>query len=346
SGRPGWQRCHPWSDSCTSSPRPAGPQAWWRHNPDKRVISYQTSALGGGVAIGFIRPGVRFIYQRFKFLCVQFRQIAGTVVAAQFAQRLAHAFDATVHRVHVVQHPAYGPGDRVRHVAGFTVGIKTHLLGHGLALAALCLVKLGISLVANNDPTGNAHHGGTFGYRLGYHRIGTDLGIPAHGERPQYLGAGSHYHAVLQRRMALALVPAGAAQGHALVQSHVIADLGGFPYHYAHAVVDEETPPHLCSGVDLDTGQPAAQVGQHARQQAGVAQPEPMCETVEPDSVQSRIAQQHLPLAAGSRVTMEYAGDIFSHAFKHVYCLRAPAAWTPMAFWVSGRMPRRMFIST
>src|SRR5690606_8369665 len=115
-------------------------------------------------------------------------------------------------------------------IAGFAVGIEADLLGHGLALAVQFGVPRLLALIANNDTTGNTHHGGTGRYRFGHHRIGTDLGPGAHGEGPEHLGPGTDHYTVLQGWMALALVPAGATQGHALVQGHVITDLGGLPY--------------------------------------------------------------------------------------------------------------------
>jgi hypothetical protein len=47
----------------------------------------------------------------------------------------------------------------------------------------------------------------------------------------------------------------GAAQGHALVDRALVAHLGRFADHHAHAVVDEHPPAHGGAGVDLDAGE-------------------------------------------------------------------------------------------
>lgn len=86
------------------------------------------------------------------------------------------------------------------------------------------------------------------GHRLGHHRIGADLGPGTDSERPKHLGARPDHDAILQCRMTLALVPAGAAQGHSLIESDVITNLGGFTNDDPHAVIDEETTPDLGPG--------------------------------------------------------------------------------------------------
>ena len=61
--------------------------------------------------------------------------------------------------------------------------------------------------------------------------------------------------------MALASLLAGAAQRHALVEHHVVADLGRLADDDAHAVVDEEALADLRAGVNLDAGDQTAEVG-------------------------------------------------------------------------------------
>ena len=41
---------------------------------------------------------------------------------------------------------------------------------------------------------------------------------------------------------------AGAAQRHALIQQHIVADFGGFADHHAHAVIDEEAAADAAPG--------------------------------------------------------------------------------------------------
>ena len=68
--------------------------------------------------------------------------------------------------------------------------------------------------------------------------------------------------------MPLASLFAGAAQRDALVEGHVVADLGGFADDHAHAVIDEEAPADLGAGMDLDSGDPSRDLRQASRREA------------------------------------------------------------------------------
>jgi hypothetical protein len=65
--------------------------------------------------------------------------------------------------------------------------------------------------------------------------------------------------------MALALVPGGAAQGDAVVEGDVIADLGRLADHDAGPMIDEEAAADRAPGVDVDIGQRPPEEGQEAR---------------------------------------------------------------------------------
>ena len=58
----------------------------------------------------------------------------------------------------------------------------------------------------------------------------------------------------------VAAIERGAAERHALVDGAVVADFRGLADHHAHAVVDEHAPADLRAGMDLDAGEPAADV--------------------------------------------------------------------------------------
>ena len=76
--------------------------------------------------------------------------------------------------------------------------------------------------------------------------------------------------------MALAGIEADAAQGDALIERHVVADLGGLADHHAHAVVDEEAAADHGTGVDLDAGHEAADLRDEAAGELPAAPPEPV----------------------------------------------------------------------
>ena len=59
---------------------------------------------------------------------------------------------------------------------------------------------------------------------------------------PSSLAPEPDDHVVAHGRMALAALEAGAAERHALVERHVVADLGGLADHHAGPVVDERAP--------------------------------------------------------------------------------------------------------
>src|SRR5690606_8451602 len=167
---------------------------------------------------------LRLLDQRFSLFTIQSGQIPGAIVAAPAAQRLAHALDAAVDRVHVIQHLTDGTGHRVRHVPRHAISVEADLLRHGLALTVDRILLVDSALVADDDAPRDTYHGRPRRHGLGHHGIGADLGALAYGKGSEYLGAGADHHSVLQGRMALALVPAGTTQGNPLIERDVIAD--------------------------------------------------------------------------------------------------------------------------
>src|SRR5216683_8422488 len=82
----------------------------------------------------------------------------------------------------------------------------------------------------------------------------------------EHLGPSAEHHASSKRRVAFTGIPGGATKRDTMVERAVIADLGGFADHHAHAVVDEYAAPYGGPGMDLDSGQPAAPVREPAAQ--------------------------------------------------------------------------------
>src|SRR5258706_14512927 len=103
--------------------------------------------------------------------------------------------------------------------------------------------------------------------RPDHHRACPDLHMIAYKDIPENLSSGPNYHVIAQRRMAFSLLVAGAAQGHTLVQQHIVADLRGFPDHYARAMIDEKSPPDRGPRMDFDARQKAAELGEQPRDQ-------------------------------------------------------------------------------
>src|SRR5690606_12368146 len=128
--------------------------------------------------------------------------------------------------------------------------------------------------------------------------------------------------AILEPRMALALVPAGATQGNAVIKRHVVTDLRRLTDDATHAMIDEKTPADLRAGMNLVSRQPRTQIGIHPRQPLAAPLPESTRPPVEPDPMQPRIAGHHFEGVARRGIAVEYALDIFAHPFEHQSCLR------------------------
>src|SRR3546814_13262512 len=88
------------------------------------------------------------------------------------------------------------------------------------------------------------------------------------------LRARSYDDAILDGRVPLAgdtVVGAGAAQRHALIDRHIVADLGGFADD-GKSVVDEEVAADLHPGVNVDGGQKPREVVHHTGQEIQLPQ--------------------------------------------------------------------------
>src|SRR5471030_1741811 len=254
---------------------------------------------------------VALVLDAIEHFVAQGWQLLGAVVTAQALERAAHVFQSRIDRLKVIEQLADCPGDRVRHVLADAISIETELFSHGLALGFCLFIGL------DDDAPRNTHHRGTGRHSLGHHRVGTDLGARPDRKRPQHLGTSTHHYTRLQGWMALAFVPAGATQGHALVKRHVVADFSGFANDDAHAVINEETPTYLGTRVNLDACHPAAEVRDNARRPLPAFVPQGMAQSMQPDRVQARVTGQDFKDIARSRITMEHTLNIFSQTIEH-----------------------------
>jgi hypothetical protein len=109
------------------------------------------------------------------------------------------------------------------------------------------------------------------------------------------------HHLVLQGGVALARLLAGAAEGHALVEHHPVADLGRLADHHAHAVIDEEAPADRGAGVDLDACEEARELGDQAGEEGHAPPVDGVGETMEQQRVQAGV-EQHLGQGVGRGV--------------------------------------------
>lgn len=63
--------------------------------------------------------------------------------------------------------------------------------------------------------------------------------------------------------MALALVLAGTAQGHSLINCAAVSNLRGLSDNDPHAMIDQHAGANLCSGMDFDAGQKPGRLADH-----------------------------------------------------------------------------------
>ena len=92
--------------------------------------------------------------------------------------------------------------------------------------------------------------------------------------------------------MAFAGLVAGAAKRDALVEHAVVAHNGGLADDDAHGVVDKEVLTNLRGRVNLDAGDVAGELREHAGERAMSVLPEPVLGHVVPLGVQARIGKE------------------------------------------------------
>ena len=125
----------------------------------------------------------------------------------------------------------------------------------------------------------------------------------------QHLRTRADDDVVADRRMAL--LPAllarrpGAAEGHPMIERAIIADLGGFADHDAHAVIDEQAAADARPGVDLDPGQYPPDMRHEAAGQIPAVLPQPMREAIIEQSLKPGIAQHDFEPRSGRRIARQ-----------------------------------------
>src|SRR5690348_5125335 len=126
-------------------------------------------------------------------------------------------------------------------------------------------------------------------------------------------GSGADHHVVLDRRMALLLLEAGASQRYALVDKDVVADFRGLADHHAHPMVDEQSSPDGGAGMDFDAGDPTGKFAQKPAEKTEAMLPKPMRRAVHPDRVQPRVGKHYFEHGARGRVAVENRLDVLAH---------------------------------
>jgi hypothetical protein len=107
------------------------------------------------------------------------------------------------------------------------------------------------------------------------------------------------------------------AQGHAVVERHVIAELAGFADDDAHAMIDKQVAADLRARMDFDTRQPSGDLRYQAGHKGPLAPPKPARQAVKSESLKARIAQDHLKPRAGGRIARHHGIDFLDQRLEH-----------------------------
>jgi hypothetical protein len=118
--------------------------------------------------------------------------------------------------------------------------------------------------------------------------------------------------------MALAMLFAGASEGHALVQQAVVADDAGFTDHHPHAVIDEHSMANLGTRVDFHPREKPGQLTQQPWQQGNLQPPQAVADPMNHQGVEAGIAEQDFQRASGRGIPLPNEGQIGSHGLEDV----------------------------
>ena len=146
------------------------------------------------------------------------------------------------------------------------------------------------------------------------------LSMVADFERAENLRASRHHDIIANRRMPFALLLASAAEGHALIKRHVLTKLRRLPDNNSRAVVNEQSVANRRAGVNLYPRQEPAEVRHQPRRDYPAAFKEGVRNSMQPNRVQSRIAQDDLQHALCRRVALKDNANVFLYARKKFHC--------------------------
>ena len=146
--------------------------------------------------------------------------------------------------------------------------------------------------------------------------VRADAAVVADGERAEHLRTRRDQHVVADGRVALAGVLAGAAEGDAVVDGAVVADLGGLADDDAHAVVDEQALADLRTGVYLDAGHMPRKLRKRTREEKVLVLIEPVCLAVVKQSMEALIEEDDLERGARRRVAVADRASVVEQALE------------------------------
>ncbi len=115
--------------------------------------------------------------------------------------------------------------------------------------------------------------------------------------------AGPEDNAVLDGRVALDILERCAAQHHPHIDEDIVADLGSLADNDPHAMVDDYPPADHGTGMDLNSREEPADVGDEPGTEFQVMGPEPVGPPVEPEGMESRVTDEDFKGGAGGGIS-------------------------------------------
>ena len=134
------------------------------------------------------------------------------------------------------------------------------------------------------------------------HAARADLGVVADPDRAEHARSRAHHDVVAERGVALAVLKGGSTKGDALVERDVIANDGGLADHHADAMVDKKAVTNGRRWVDVNVREHSRNCLHYSSYQAKVMIPQPVGDSVAPDSVEAGVRQDDFERGASSRI--------------------------------------------
>lgn len=168
-----------------------------------------------------------------------------------------------------------------------------------------------------DDPGRHPDHRRIGGNRLQDDGIRADFHVVADRNPAEDLRPRPDDHMAAERGMALAALLPRSTKRHALKQGDVVSDLSRFSDHHTHAVIDKKSLTDLGGRMDLDSRQPAGQLGNRAGQERHTMPLQPMCEPIGQQSVKSRISRNDFEPAGGGRIPVKNRLEVLRDSLEH-----------------------------
>jgi hypothetical protein len=167
---------------------------------------------------------------------------------------------------------------------------------------------------ALDELTDRADDEGAFGDIADDNRAGADAGTVAHADRAEHLGARADHDVVADGRVAFAgRIDVDVAQRDLVKHQHVRADLDRLADDHAGSVIDEQSGTDASAGMNLDAGEKAGRLRNHARHDGDTGRGQHMRHAMRGERPEAGIREGFEPaeaLVAERRIAFEQVAEI------------------------------------